>query len=111
MRVVNVAHGEFYMLGAVLAWWITSWLSGSPTLGFLIALILAPVIVGAIALLADRAILKRLHYDPEATIVATIGMLYVIQQTTLLTFGPDARAVDAPLYFRIEFPLVWLFRL
>ena len=104
MRVVNVAHGEFYMLGAVLAWWVTSFFTGSPTLGFLAALLVAPLAVGAIAYGSDRWILRRLHYDPEATIVATIGILYVIQQTTLLTFGPDARAVDAPFYFRIEFP-------
>ncbi len=104
MRVVNVAHGEFYMLGAVLAWWITSLLAGSPTIGFLAALIIAPGLVGIIAFFADRFILKRLSYDPEATIVATIGILYVIQQTVLLTFGPDARAVDTPFYFRVQFP-------
>ena len=104
MRVVNVAHGELYMLGAVLAWWITSWFSASPAMGFFLALIIAPLTVGAIAYASDKMILKRLGYDPEATIVATIGILYVIQQTTLLTFGPDARPVDPPFYFRIEFP-------
>jgi len=39
MRIVNVAHGEFYMLGAVLAWWITSQVGGHPALGFAVALI------------------------------------------------------------------------
>ena len=43
MRVVNVAHGEFYMLGAVLAYWITSWVSGYPAFGFAMALLLAPL--------------------------------------------------------------------
>ena len=104
MRVVNVAHGEFHMLGAVLAWWITSFFSDSYFLAFTVALLVAPLVVGAIAWLADRLILKRLHYDPEATIVATVGMLYIIQQTVLLTYGPDARGVEAPFYFRIEFP-------
>jgi hypothetical protein len=31
---VNVAHGEFFMLGAVLAWFVTQWIPGSPALGF-----------------------------------------------------------------------------
>ena len=92
------------MLGAVLAWWITSLISGNPALGFLAALLIAPVLVGFTALCADLFILKRLDYDPEATIVATIGILYVIQQTALLTYGPDARPVDPPFYFRIQFP-------
>ena len=34
MRVVNVAHGEFFMLGAVMAWWITDLLGGSAAFGF-----------------------------------------------------------------------------
>ncbi len=39
MRVVNVAHGEFFMLGAVIAWWITSMITAHPALGFVAALI------------------------------------------------------------------------
>ena len=103
MRVVNVAHGEFFMLGAVIAWWVSQ-MAGAPLLGFALALIVAPLIVGGIAIAADWAILKRVDYNPEATIVATIGLLYIIQQTTLILYGPDARAVEAPFYFRVQFP-------
>ncbi|MBM3570934.1 MAG: branched-chain amino acid ABC transporter permease, partial [Alphaproteobacteria bacterium] len=35
MRVVNVAHGEFFMLGAVLAWAFAQWAAGWPATGFL----------------------------------------------------------------------------
>lgn len=104
MRVVNVAHGEFFMLGAVLAWWIASALGGHPAFGFLAALVLAPVIVGGIAAAADITILKRIEYDPERTIVATIGLLYIIQQVTLMTYGPDARAVEPPFNHRLAIP-------
>ncbi|MFP6730695.1 MAG: branched-chain amino acid ABC transporter permease [Alphaproteobacteria bacterium] len=104
MRVVNVAHGEFYMLGAVLAWWLTTLLAGSPAIGFGVALIIAPLIVGAFALAADWLILRRIDYHPESTIVATIGLLYIIQQLVLTFYGPDARPVEPPLYFRVSFP-------
>jgi branched-chain amino acid transport system permease protein len=104
MRVVNVAHGEFFMLGAVLAWWFASLVSGSPALGFLVALVLSPLAVGAVALLCERTVLRRVNYDPEATIVATIGLLYIIQQLVLTFYGPDARPVPAPINFRIQFP-------
>ncbi len=50
MRIVNVAHGEFFMLGAVLAWAFASLLPGHPALGFLVALVVSPLIVGG-----DRA--------------------------------------------------------
>lgn len=104
MRVVNVAHGEFFMLGAVLTWGFTSFITGHPALGFALAMIGSPLIVGVIALLSERLVLRRLHYDPEATIVATVGLLYIIQQLALSFYGPEARPVTAPLNFRIQFP-------
>ena len=105
MRVVNVSHGEFYMLGAVIAWWAASILGPRYALsGYLLALLLAPCIVGLLALASERFVLRSLNYEPEATIVATIGILYIIQQTVLLSFGPDAKPVNPPFYFRIDFP-------
>ncbi len=99
MRIVNVAHGEFFMLGAVLAWYFSS-VSGS----FALALIAGPLLVGGVALVVDRVVLRPIRYVPEATIVATIGLLYIIQQLVLLLYGPYARPVAPPVYFRIDFP-------
>ena len=104
MRVVNVAHGEFFMLGAVAAWWVTSAFGGHPAVGFVAALIIAPALVAAFATVADRLLLSRLGYDPERTIMATIGLLYVLQQATLMTFGPDPRPVQPPFNSRIAIP-------
>jgi branched-chain amino acid transport system permease protein len=104
MRVVNVAHGEFYMLGAVLAWAVTTLIPGPPALAFLAAVIIAPLLVAALAAAADGLILKRLNYDPEATIVATIGLLYILQQAALSLYGPNANPVTAPFQWRIQLP-------
>jgi branched-chain amino acid transport system permease protein len=99
MRVVNVAHGEFFMLGAVVAWYVSTAAGGLGP-----ALVVAPVLVGGVAVVADRLVLRRLDYHPESTIVATIGILYVIQQLVLTVYGPYARPVEAPVYFRVDFP-------
>ena len=104
MRVVNVAHGEFYMLGAVLAWWVASLVAGHPALGFLAALVVSPLIVGAIALISERLVLRKLAYNPDSTIVATIGLLYIFQQAALTFYGPEARPVEAPFNYRILLP-------
>jgi branched-chain amino acid transport system permease protein len=104
MRVVNVAHGEFFMLGAVFAYAITDWLSGNAAVSFLAALIIAPLLVAALAIFCDWMILRRLGYDPERTIVATIGILYVLQQVTLMTYGPDAHPVTPPFNQRLAIP-------
>jgi branched-chain amino acid transport system permease protein len=99
MRIVNVAHGEFFMLGAVVTWYVSA-----TTGSFLLALLAAPAVVGAVAVLADRLVLGRIGYEPESTIVATIGLLYILQQLVLTVYGPYARPVPAPVYFRVEFP-------
>jgi len=104
MRVVNVAHGEFFMLGAVLAWFFSTLVTGHPAFGFLLALVLSPLVVAGVALVAERLVLRRLNYDPEATIVATIGLLYIIQQLALTVYGPEARPVQAPFSIRIALP-------
>ena len=104
MRVVNIAHGEFFMLGAVLAWGVTQAVAGP--WGYALALLVAPLLVGALAVAADLTILKRLSYDPERTIVATIGLLYILQQLTLMTYGPEARPVPAPFNARIALPWI-----
>ncbi len=104
MRVVNVAHGEFFMLGAVLAWAVSTAFAGHPSIGFAAALLVAPLVVAGAALLSERLVLRRLNYDPEATIVATIGMLYIIQQLALTFYGADARPVQAPFNVRIQLP-------
>lgn len=104
MRVVNVAHGEFFMLGAMLAWFVAKSVPGGPLVGFIAALVVAPLLVGALAFLTERFLLRRVNYDPEATIVATIGLMFVIQQLALSVFGADAKPVAAPFSYRIALP-------
>ncbi|HMO73416.1 MAG TPA: branched-chain amino acid ABC transporter permease, partial [Paracoccaceae bacterium] len=104
MRVVNVAHGEFFMLGAVAAWFVTFHLPGPAWAVFLAALVIAPLAVAGVAAVADRLVLKRLHYEPEAVIVATIGLSYMLQQAALSFYGPDARPVAAPFTLRLQLP-------
>jgi branched-chain amino acid transport system permease protein len=104
MRVVNVAHGEFYMLGAVLAWAVTATLGLPPLAGFVLALAVVPAMVGALAVALDIGLLKRVTHDPERTIVATIGLLYILQQATLMAYGPEARPVEPPFTLRIALP-------
>jgi branched-chain amino acid transport system permease protein len=49
-------------------------------------------------------ILKRINYDVDRTIVATIGVLYIVQQSTLMLYGPEARPVEAPFNTRLALP-------
>lgn len=99
MRIVNIAHGEFFMLGAVLAWAITA-----ATGSFLVAVVVAPLGVAGLAVLIDALALRPVRYAPDATIVITLGWLYILQQLTLLLYGPEARAVAPPLLGTVSLP-------
>ena len=68
MRIVNVAHGEFFMLGAIVTWYVAT-----VTGHFLPALVVAPLAVGLLAVVADRLVLRRIGYDPEKLIDSVAG--------------------------------------
>ena len=73
MRIVNVAHGEFFMLGAVVAWFVSSTFAGHPAFGFMAALAISPLVVGAVALVAERLVLQRLPFpDCKSRQVSTV---------------------------------------
>lgn len=103
MRIVNIAHGEFFMLGAIIAYY-SSTIIGAPFWAYIVAILVAPILVGGAAYAADFLILRRLKYQVGSTIVATIALLYIFQQLILTIYGPDARPVEAPVYFRVVFP-------
>ncbi len=103
MRIVNIAHGEFFMLGAIIAYY-SGTIIGAPLWAYILAILVAPLLVGGAAYAADFLILRRLQYQVGSTIVATIALLYIFQQLILTIYGPDARPVEAPVYFRVVFP-------
>src|SRR5262245_57362217 len=65
-RIVNFAHGSFYMLGVYLAVSLTGWLGGATSaLGFWLSLLLAAVIVAALGALVEVLLLRRIYPAPE----------------------------------------------
>lgn len=97
LGIVNVAHGTFYMLGAVLA------LVLQPYLGFGGAIVGAVVLVALIGALSERIILRPLIEQPVMTILATFGILLAFEQSVALTFGLSSRAMSDPLGTQFRF--------
>ena len=108
MGVLNFAHASFYMLGAYFAYTVTA------LVGFWPALLLAPLLVGAVGALFEKYCLRRVHkfgHVPELLI--TFGLSYIILELVQLIWGRgsvDYRvpvALDGPLFtlFGTQFPL------
>ena len=87
-RVVNFAHGSFYMLGAYIAYTLVGHLAGA--VGFWVAVLLAGVGVGIIGVVVELLILRRVYQAPELfQLVATFGVILVIQDLALLVWGAE----------------------
>lgn len=87
-RIVNFAHGAFYMLGAYVAFSLTERLSG--TLGFWGGIISAAVIVALIGVLVEMLLLRRIYRSPELfQLLATFGLTLMVEDLAVLIWGPD----------------------
>src|SRR5262245_19908637 len=89
-RVVNVAHGSFYMLGAYIAWSIITRLGPASVLGFWGGVILAALVVGAIGVAIEVLLLRRIYHAPELfQLLATFGVVLMVQDVALAVWGPQ----------------------
>ncbi len=91
MGVLNFAHASFYMLGAYIGYTL------SEVMGFWPALVLAPLVVGAMGALFERLCLRRVHkfgHVPELLI--TFGLSYVIVELVQLVWGRIALSFQPP---------------
>ncbi len=88
-RIINFAHGSFYMLGAYLAYTLIDTL-GEGALGFWVGLFGAAITIGLLGMLMERLLIRRLYGAPELIyLVATFGVLLVVQDVTLWLWGPE----------------------
>ncbi|MCB1970149.1 MAG: ABC transporter permease [Geminicoccaceae bacterium] len=88
-RVVNFAHGSFYMLGAYIALSLIDWMPRG-VVPFWASIILASLAVGGIGLLVEMTILRRIYRAPELfQLLATFGVILVIQDAALWIWGAE----------------------
>lgn len=91
-RIVNFAHGSFYMLGAYAAASLAGPLMrllGKPA-GFWAAMLGAAVVTGVVGLVMELVLLRRIYRSPEIfQVLATFGVVLIFQDLVVVVFGPD----------------------
>ena len=92
MGVINMAHGELFMIGAYVMV-----LCQSNQLPFWFGVILAPVVVGFLGFLIEYLLIRHIYLRPLDTILATWGLSIALKQGIVLLFGPEAQSVVAPI--------------
>ena len=87
-RIVNFAHGSFFMLGVYIAYSLVGKLGA--VLGFFPALALAAIAVGAIGAAVEVLLLRRIYRAPELfQLLATFALVLVIKDAALWLWGPE----------------------
>ncbi|MBU2604005.1 MAG: hypothetical protein KKA32_17885 [Actinobacteria bacterium] len=97
MDVINLAHGEFLMLGAY--GWVIARLAGFEGWA---GLIVAPVVVGLVGFAFERGLFRFLYRRPLDSLLATWGVSLILVQAARIVFGPAPQAVPTPLEGAVE---------
>ncbi len=109
MGVINMAHGELFLLGAY-----TMVLVQGHGGGFWLGLLAAPLAVGLVGALLEELVVRHVYRRVLDSILATWGLSIAIKQAVVLVFGPASHNVDAPfdlsiVLFGADYPVYRLF--
>ncbi|HCH99993.1 MAG TPA: urea ABC transporter permease subunit UrtB [Alphaproteobacteria bacterium] len=96
MRVINMAHGEFIMIGAYTTFVVQSQLPGMPGVALLLSIPLAFGLAFTAGVILERTVIRFLYGRPLETLLATFGVSLVLQQSFRLIFTPQNRPVITP---------------
>ena len=95
MRVINMAHGEFIMMGAYTGYVVQQVISNY-TVSLLVALPLAFAVTFAAGVAMERLVIRHLYHRPLETLLATFGISIALQQLAKNIFGTQARPLTSP---------------
>jgi branched-chain amino acid transport system permease protein len=91
MGIVNMAHGDVYMVGAVLTFYIVS-IFGN----FWVSLLIVPLIIMLVSAPMERFVLRPYEGAHSTSMIATVGIQFIIQQIVLATFGSIPKKIINP---------------
>ena len=92
LDIINVAHGDFFMLGTVGGLVLTLF-TGS----FWVALVLVPIVGFAIGMVLERLVIRPTIRQASLTIVTTFGLSMMLQEGVRATYGAQPRRMEAPI--------------
>lgn len=93
LNVINFAHGALYMTGAFVAWLMLNYLG----IGYWPALILAPLVVGALGIVLERSMLSRLYqFDHLYGLLLTFGLALIIEGLFRNAYGVSGQPYPIP---------------
>jgi len=100
LEIINIAHGAMYAVGAVTAFYVSTYLGS-----WAYSLIISPLVMVVIALAIYGSSLRYriVGYPTWVTLIISYGVMFVLEQLTLLIFGGAPRCIPNPLPYEVGF--------
>jgi len=99
MNVLNLAHGEFYMLGAFTVFYI----NGLLKVNYFLALIMSVVVVAVVGIFFERIFFRPARGDVVPTVIVGIGLMWLLQTAAQLLFGAQPRGMKEVFQGSVSF--------
>jgi branched-chain amino acid transport system permease protein len=97
-KIVNFAHGEFLVVGAMVAYTCTT--LGLP---YSLALLVAAIAMAAAGYLTERFLFRAVANEPIRGFIISLGLIIALQHAALKIWGSEQHAIDAPLQQVLSF--------
>lgn len=109
LQIINVAHGDLFMLGTVIAWTIIQ-ITGN----FWLAFIIVPLVGLLLGAFIERVIMRPIEGSMPLTIVAAFGVSLILQESVRATFGGAPQRIMDPIggtvpFFGLDYQVYRLF--
>jgi branched-chain amino acid transport system permease protein len=92
VNIVNMAHGEFYMIGAYCMYYLASRLG----LDFFLSMVIATTVVGGLGIVVERLGFRPLQGDPDRSMIVSIGLMLALQNVMLALAGGIPKSIKGP---------------
>lgn len=92
-RILNLAHGEIYMLGAFISFFSMTYLN----VPFFVAIVISMIASGVIGMILERIVFRPMRNHSEADfLIVTVGLLFFISNLAMYVFTPNIRSIQGP---------------
>lgn len=105
LQLLNFAHGDLYMIGAYIGYYVLQWFGGSSAVSIPIPLLIAIMFIaaglgaGVLGVLIERFAYRPLRDAPRiAPLITALGVSFVLENAALLLFGAFTKSYDTPSF-------------
>ena len=99
LHVINLAHGELYMLGAYCVWWLSELMG----FNYWLAIVTAMILIAFLGILIERYLFRRFRAVMVPSLVVSIGLMLFLQSSVLLSTGMGDKVIKSVFHGQVTF--------